>query len=405
LVLNLGLACGQALSALPGFRQSPRNDFVAFYTAGAMVEAGEGASLYEFAAQERRQVALLEGRPLSSGLLPFINPPHAALLFAMPARLPLGRAFTLWTLVQLAVLIGLVRWLGRGRAPLEGWLVGAALVATPATCLTLEQGALSLLMLASVLGVQRMLAARRDGAVAGWVVVGLCKPQLVLMPTLALLAGRRWRALAVVSALALALALATTAVLGHRIWGQFLAALGAVNGKPASLGLHPEDMYNLKGALWQALGPAPGFQAASVVGLAAACAATLWIWRGRWSPAEPRTELQMAATVLLGTFFSLHLYPQDGLMLVAVVLFLEGYLRRTGRSRTVVAAVGLASPALWLVTDRLFPEPPVRFPVLLQLLLGVWIFRELRRPGPQLAVDCPVPGVVANPEAPRALSK
>ncbi|HXU79996.1 MAG TPA: hypothetical protein VN914_01275, partial [Polyangia bacterium] len=86
-----------------------------------------------------------------------------------------------------------------------------------------------------------------------------------------------------------------------------------------------------------------------------------------------------AATLLLGIFFNLHLYAQEGLMIFAAGLLFDDYLRRSGQPRAGMAALATLGPALWLATEFVVPPRFIRAPVVLQLVLGAWIARALLR--------------------------
>jgi hypothetical protein len=380
LAINLGLAATYLVLHLQRTGREPPADFTAFYTAADMIHAGQGRALYDFQAQARHQRGVLGGGSFPGGLVPFVNPPHAALGFAPLHHHDLRGAFRGWTIFQALLLIVALRLVGRGRPPLERWLARAALVAAPPLLLTFELGALSLLLLIVVLKAHQALAAGRERAAGLWLALGTLKPQLVVGPVLATLAGRRWRAVAALAAAMLVAVLGSAAAFGWQIWPSFARALLAVHRSFEGLGIQPAAMHNLEGAVLFAIGPAARAAAPIIAlfGWLLGCALTVWIWRGPWRPDQPRFELQMAATLLLGSFFSLHLYPQDGLLIVAAALLLDSYLRRSQRPRAAFAALVLASPALWFVTELAVTPRLVRFPVMLQLALGAWMLREWR---------------------------
>lgn len=85
-----------------------RADFTAFYTGWTIVREGKGASLYDLNLQAQYQQALLQGRSFYDGVLPFINPPHIALLLSPFAWLPRTTAYFIWSLIQAALLIWLL---------------------------------------------------------------------------------------------------------------------------------------------------------------------------------------------------------------------------------------------------------------------------------------------------------
>src|SRR5829696_8758783 len=59
------------------------SDFVSFYTGWTILRNGDGARLYDVELQRAYQAKLWgpEGAPFQFRLLPFINPPYAALIF------------------------------------------------------------------------------------------------------------------------------------------------------------------------------------------------------------------------------------------------------------------------------------------------------------------------------------
>jgi hypothetical protein len=129
--------------------------------------------------------------------MPFINPPFAAAAFAPLAAHSPEVARAVWAGVSLALLVAaavvVVRRPSRDRA------LGALLVALSFPVYhTLTEGQWSILLLAAGLAA---LAAGRRGR---WGLVGLAlvpfwlKPQLLVLPLVALALARRWRALATV---------------------------------------------------------------------------------------------------------------------------------------------------------------------------------------------------------------
>jgi hypothetical protein len=380
LILNLGLAASNAVFLLEP-KKEQRGDFVQLYTAWSLVREGAGPRLYDYRLQAERQRSLLGGWTFPGGLLPFNYPPHVGLAFAPLAAVPLRPAFLLWSLAQLALLGWLMRILWRlARGPaLERWFTCAAVGALPALLLTFVQGAFSLLLLVTVLKLHEALAARRERAAGWWLALGTFKPQLILLPALATLAARRWRAVATFAATMLVVVLVCGAAFGPRTWSDFLAAVARAQGALDAQGVHVSATINLKGALVFAFGPAVHalIPAVSAGGFLLACAATIWIWRGPWRPDDSRLALRLAATLLLGTFLNLHLYPQDGLMIAAAAVLFDRYLRDNARPRLGMAVLAATAPLAWLLGEFVLTPRWIRVPVVLQLVLGAWMAREL----------------------------
>ena len=124
--------------ALAAGRLAASSDFPNFYTGGAILLAGQGERLYDFdlqwEVQQRAIRAIGADRPPAGGLLTYIVPPFAALLFAPLALLPLDAAFLVWVgmsaacgLAAVQVAIRSERWPAGRR-----WLAaGLALVFFP----------------------------------------------------------------------------------------------------------------------------------------------------------------------------------------------------------------------------------------------------------------------------------
>jgi hypothetical protein len=281
----------------------------------------------------------------------------------------------------LALLAWLIRDVVRERPPGERWLVAATVVAAPPLLWTFVLNAFSLIVLVALWQAWRAMEAGRDRSAGVWLALALFKPQLVMGPALAVLVGRRWWTVVALAA-GVAVAVGTSALaFGPGIWPDYLRALDLVHGGFERLGIDPGAMYNFKGTLFLAFGQRvrPVLPAVALGGWMAGLAITAWIWRGPWRPGEPRFALQMAATLLVGSYFSLHLFPQDGLLLVGAAVLFESYLRRAGRPRTLFAIVALVSPMLWFAIELAIEPTTLRFPVVLTLFLGAWMLRELGR--------------------------
>src|ERR1044072_965181 len=86
------------------------SDFVSFYTGWTIVRNNDGARLYDVEVQRVYQAKLWgpAGPPFQFRLLPFVNPPHAALIFTPLSSLsPMSASFLflgLNCLVELCVL-------------------------------------------------------------------------------------------------------------------------------------------------------------------------------------------------------------------------------------------------------------------------------------------------------------
>jgi len=112
--------------------------------------------------------------------------------------------------------------------------------------------------------------------------------------------------------------------------------------------------------------------------LIASAVLTLLLWRGPWQPDDPSFELRMALTILLGLLFSLHLNPQDGLILIAPAMLFYDYLRQRDLSRRAYAAFALSCPLVFLVSEfTVRGSLGIRVPVVAMIVLAVWMGKAL----------------------------
>lgn len=79
-------------------------DFSAFYTAGKLLEHGQGSHLYDPNAQWVVQQEFASKVTIRHKALPYIRPPFEAILFLPFALFPYPTAFVLWTVVNIGLL-------------------------------------------------------------------------------------------------------------------------------------------------------------------------------------------------------------------------------------------------------------------------------------------------------------
>ncbi len=307
-------------------------DFVSFYAAGQLADAGTPALAYDHAAHlaAEEQVA---GRGI--GYQFFNYPPVFLLLCAALAPLPYLVAFVLFETATLILylLVG-VRILGDRSGTAVVVLLGFPMVFWN---FGLGQNAF---LTAGLLGAATLQVDRRP-IVAGLLFGALCyKPQFGLMAPLALAAAGQWRAFVAAGASATALVLLSLALFGAGTWHDFIAAAGASQTMYASGRIQFTGMANTFGAA-RLLGAGPtlayAMQAAAAV---AAAAAVIVVWRRRLS--LPTRAATLAAASLVAAPLAL-LYD---LILAAVA---AAWLVRDRASPAAAAWENAALAALYLV--------------------------------------------------------
>jgi alpha-1,2-mannosyltransferase len=194
-------------------------DFVSFYAAGRLADAGTPALAYDQTAHLAAEEAVV-GKGIEYQY--FNYPPVYQALFAPIAYLPYLIAFVLFEVVTLLLFLAVARRIldDRGSTAL------LVLVAFPMVWWNIGLGQNAFLT-AALCGAGTLLVDRRP-VLAGLCFGALCyKPHIALLVPLALASGGYWRSFAAAVVSASALLLASLAFLGPETWHAFLAAAGA----------------------------------------------------------------------------------------------------------------------------------------------------------------------------------
>lgn len=194
-------------------------DFVSFYAAGRLADAGTPALAYDHAAHLAAEEAVV-GQGIQYQF--FNYPPVYEALFALVAHLPYLTAFVTF---QTATL---VFFLLIGRRILDDdSLTGLiALLAFPAVWWNFGLGQNAFLT-AALFGAGTLLVDRRP-VLAGLCFGAICyKPHFALLVPLALGIGGHWRAFLAATATVAVLVFATLAMFGWGTWQAFAATAGA----------------------------------------------------------------------------------------------------------------------------------------------------------------------------------
>jgi hypothetical protein len=266
------------------------------------------------------------------------------------------------------------------RLPL--WLAAAGFVPL---LITLALGQFSILSRAALTGAVGALQARKEGQAGLWLLLSLIKPQLVLLPLLVLLLGRRWQTLAVYAAGMGVFVGGSILVLGNWIpaeltfWDRIGPAVGT-----GVMDVMPW-MHNWRGLVWGLLDSTSSPLALALTGgLTILSIATVIVlcWR-RSATKEPFSTNQWALAVLVSLLAIPHLHHYDMTIALVPALLLWRTSGNALRERSIRILRGLlvfGPIAAWLTW--ILPPQPVNFGAwYLALLLGVvcWAWPALRR--------------------------
>jgi alpha-1,2-mannosyltransferase len=342
-------------------RTPSSTDFISFYAAGDLANLGLAPLVYN---QDIHQSAVREifGDPA----LPyyyFFYPPVFLLLCQGLARLPYLVSFGVWVAATTALGYGAIRKIlpdGRhfllfASFPTLFWTVG------------LGQNAL---LTAGLLGCATLALDRRPALGGALLALIAYKPHFLLLVPVALICGRRWRALAGFTAMLALLAGAVTLAYGPGIWTVFLSHADETR-RVFEYGRVPFTGSVSSFAAVRLLGGTVGL-AGAIQAIAALAAAGIvgWLW------ATDRPPALRFAGLAAGVPFAAPVVLFYDLMPLAIAMaWLLVEIRRTGPrpwDKTGFAAVwlisGLALPIAYLAHVPLGPLAPV-------ILLGLIVAR------------------------------
>jgi alpha-1,2-mannosyltransferase len=359
-------------------------DFVSFYAAGSLADAGTPQLAYDPAAHyAAEQQATAPGIPYQF----FYYPPVYLLLCALLARLPYLVAFILFEVVTLVLYLAVARRILGER----GFAVLVPLLAFPATFWTFGLGQNAFLT-AFLFGAATLFVDRRP-ILAGLLFGMLCyKPHFGLLVPVALAAGGHWRAFAAAAVAAAALSLAALALFGVAAWQAFLASALAAHATYESGHIAVTAYVTPWGAILQ-LGARPTV-AWAVQAAASLMAAVFvgWVWH-RGGPLPLRAAALAAATLVAVPVALIY-----DLMLAAVaILWLvraghEGGMPSAEKLALLGVLAGFALGLLALAAGRQQPTGLLAVPIVplavlaLVAIIAARAWRTARRAAPQYAL-------------------
>jgi hypothetical protein len=357
-------------------------DFTSFYTSAAIVWAGQGEDLYNIDTQTELQGQFLQGyvRP-SPLIMEYVNPPHVAIILSPLAMFSREAAYLIWAGIQAIFLLILIAQLLRfasSWSTQEKFLLIASCLGLHFLLLNFYLGALSLIMLVSLLEFYELLIENKEGRSGISLALGSLKPQNTILIAAMLVGARRWKALSGAILTTVLILAITTAFLGWKIWLSYVAVLVNHANLFGSLAVDPRTMYNLKGALSIIFQQSnlEWINAVSYGSLIACILLVGWIWA---NVVKEKTfiELPLAITALLGLVFSPHLNPQDGLLIIFPALLFYKHLRRGNASIKPYAVFCSVSPAVFFAAEFVIGDRfGFRLPFAAMTILLVWMIVE-----------------------------
>jgi alpha-1,2-mannosyltransferase len=263
-------------------------DFVSFYAAGTLVDAGTPELVYDraahYAAEER---ATEEGIDYNF----FYYPPTFMLICGVLAHLPYMVAFLVFEMATLFLYLLVARNIVGERNS----AILLPLLAFPPVLWTIGLGQNAFLT-AGLFGTATLLLDRRP-AVSGLLFGALCyKPHFGMLVPVALAAGNHWRAFAAAFASAAGLCLLSLTLFGWEAWRDFLTAAAAAPAVYQSGRISFSGFINPFGAVLLLGGTASMAYSAQAATIVAAAFLVAHVWRCQL-PLAARAATLAAATL------------------------------------------------------------------------------------------------------------
>jgi hypothetical protein len=379
---QLAFAIAYALLVLTISDRLTGSDFLIYYTGSAIVRDGQGSRLYDLDLQRAYQANVLglESSDARFGLFPFINPPHAALLFTPFAYFPPKAAASIFFAFDCLIAAWVLRrlWqLAEGWTRTEQTLLLTTILVTEIFWYGLGLGTMTVLVFACILEYYLALRAGRDTRAAIWLIAATVKPQLILLPALIPLALRRWRLIGTAVGLGLLVGLGVSLSLGFHVWLDYFRLLREVSAQGETYGAVSMLMDNLRMILYWTV-PPQAVVPLVYLALLAGVVGIFWLWR---SPRE--FGLRFALTVILGLFLAPYLHYQD--TLVAFLPAALGFDFARSKRPNLLPVFQLLVVAATLVQAALIVDPhnrpfgfiwPLPFMMVLLVLCAVALRRE-----------------------------
>lgn len=365
------------------------HDFLAFHSAGTLVNEGRYAELYDLGALRAEQVraSVQSGVEPFERVAPWWNPPQVAWLFAPLAKLPLRTAVAIWTIVNVTCLIAsafVLTRIVRATKPSQVALVPVLLLVAFPTMQFLGHGqntGVSLLLLSACAWAFVARRAMTAGAIAGLLAY---KPQHAALLSFVLVLLMGWRVLP-----GLLLTTVPQALVAFVLMPD--AALAFIRQLPLNLREmqfqrpYPWDRHTTLLAFWRVLlqGKSTGVHDTMVsvcatLSTIALLAGLAWAWlrmRAGTISRERLLAMAMLATPVLMPFY----FDYDLLLLavpaalVARECFARGDVTRADRA---FAYTGVALLVWSMLNVHVISATHVNGSVLLTLLLVVHASRR-----------------------------
>jgi hypothetical protein len=361
LALTLALT-GMAIARIVTGAYGATGDFISFWSAGYIVRTGDGARLYDPAMQEAVQRAHYAGG--FDSVDGYIMPVFVAWMFAPFSLIRFTPSFLLYSVLNLAMLVAVVRMLASHIASLPASVRRTFLMVFTLSIPTVAVvvfGQVDFITFAAAFAGYVLLRRERYVLAGVALTFMLFKPQMLAGIIVMLILARRWSTLGTLAGLGVPLITVPAVLTSPHTLISNVGMVGRYSSSNKQLDVNAEMMSNWRGFIVSVTGNAdirlwaPGMIAIAVVLLAIAVP--------RWRAAargELSIEQAYALAVMVPLLMSWHLHTQSlVLAFLAVALHLKASLGpgtlaahdREAQTHAIVMLLALYSAlfAFWFI--------------------------------------------------------
>lgn len=318
-----------------------KTDFALTYVAAHIVHDGNGRHLYDTSLQVNLRDSMFE----HPSPLYFEHPPFEALALAPLAKLHFRTAYLVWSLVNVAVLLGVIVWLRASlRWPSEDigylffWVIFAPVL------VAIYQGQSSILVLAAYAAAFMCLRYEKPltaGAVFG---LALLKFQFAIPFAIIFLLRREWRFMTGFSIAGIFLGLCSLVGIGWNGIADYVRLLSHIGNNPQNVSYGSAvDMPTLHGVIFALAGHALGATGLNVIVAISSIALLRWVaWKWKSAAWETGFAAAVTASLLCGS----HMFTHD-FSPIAIAMFLAAGSLKAG-SKPVRIGAGLTLAIFWV---------------------------------------------------------
>ena len=330
------LLVGFALWAARG-PNAEKTDFALTYVGARIVHQGDGQQLYDTGLQTRLRDSMFR----NPSPLYFEHPPFEALALTPLASLPFRTAYLVWSLVNVAVLLGVIVWLrsylhwpSEDIGYLFLWVIFAPVL------VAIYQGQSSILVLAAYAAAFVFLQKDKPLTAGAMFGVALLKFQFAVPFAIIFLLRRQWRFVAGFSIAGIFLGLCSLSGIGWNGVGDYVRLLSRIGHNPQNVSYGSAvDMPTLHGLIFAIAGRALSTGGLTVAIAIFSIALLAWVsWR--WKSADGQTVFAaaIAASLLCGS----HMFTHDFSPLGIAMFLAAGSLSRVSKVLRITTFLTLA---------------------------------------------------------------